>query len=93
MNITKDRDFIPANHVLECVLKSNRLQGRDKTHHKKPLEAEDMSHIDEVLDLSSPYGLQMHVFVDIMMHFGRQGREGSRDFKKDSFGLDWIGFV
>ena len=82
LNIMKDRDFIPANHVLQGVLKTNRLQGRDKTQHKKPLEAEDMSRIDEVLDLSSPTGLQMRVFVDIMMHFGRRGREGLRDLKK-----------
>ena len=87
MNIMKDRDFIPANHVLQGVLKTNRLQGRDKTQHKKPLEAEDMSRIDEVLDLSSPTWLQMRVFVDIMMHFGRLGREGLRDLKKDSFSV------
>ena len=29
-----------------------------------------MSRIDAVLDLSSPTGLQMRVFVDVMMHFG-----------------------
>ena len=27
VNIMKDRDFIPANHVLQGVLKTNRLQG------------------------------------------------------------------
>ena len=37
-----------------------------------------------VLSEDNPKSLQRKVFVELMLHFGRLGREGLRDMRKDS---------
>ena len=49
--------------MLQVELETKGLYGREKSQHKKLLEAEDMNHIDEAPALSNPVGLQVHTTV------------------------------
>ena len=85
IDIAKDREFTLANNLLKAQIKVIRLEGRDRTTHKKAIGTGDMDRIFSRLAVSNPSGLQMRVFMDIMIHFGCRGREGLRELRRDSF--------
>ena len=85
IDLSKDREFTPANNMLKAQLKVNRTEGRDESVHKKAIPDCDMDHIFNRLTLSNPIDLEMRIFIDIMLHFGRRGREGLRELRRDSF--------
>ena len=85
IDIANDREFTLANNLLKAQIKVIRLEGRDRTTHKKAIGTGDMDRIFSRLTVSNPSDLQMHVFMDIMIHFGRRGREGLRELRRDSF--------
>ena len=63
-----------------------RRSGRDTTKSKSAICSEDFPKIYEVFS-DTPQGLQYRVFFEVGIHFGRRGREGLRELKKDSFVL------
>ena len=85
IDIAKDREFTLANNLLKAQIKVIRLEGRDRTTQKKAIGTGDMDHIFLHLTFSNPSDLQMRVFMDIMIHFGRRGREGLWELRRDSF--------
>ena len=85
IDLSKDREFTTANNMLKAQLKVNRVEGRDESVHKKAIPEGDMDHIFNRMTLSNPSDLQMRIFMDIMVHFGRRGREGLRELRRDSF--------
>ena len=85
IDLSKDREFTTANNMLKAQSKENRSEGRDESVHKKAIPECDMDHIFNRLTLSNPIDLQMRIFIDIMVHFGRRGREGLRELRRDSF--------
>ena len=84
-DLSKDREFTTANNMLKAQSKVNRMEGRDESVHKKAIPEGDMDRIFNRLTLSNPNDLQMRIFMDIMVHFGRRGREGLRELRRDSF--------
>ena len=86
-DITKDRDYMKSNQVFNGMLRKIKLNGKDITTHKAAISDEDWQKLSEsdVLTTSTPQGLQKKVFMDIMLHFGRRGREGLCELRKDSF--------
>jgi len=89
INIMHDRDFMSANHVFAGVLREFKLEGKDQTEHKSSILPGDMQkmYATQVLGSSTPLALQRKVFVELMLHFGRRGREGLRDLTKTSFNI------
>ena len=78
-----------SGHLFNTIFKSQvrtlRVEGKDITKHKPVIEKEDMTKITSNLKTDSPVGLQQRVFIDLMLHFGRRGREGLRELKRESF--------
>lgn len=86
-NILRDVQFQSANQVFMGVLRKMRVEGKDVTKHKEAITEGDMKKLYEsgVLNTDTPMGLLRKVYVEISLQFGRRGREGLRDFTKESF--------
>ena len=87
VDISRDKEFRAANDVLVGSLKDLKRQGQDVTKHKQAISDADMSKLYDsgVLSDENPVALQRKVFVELMLQFGRRGREGLRSMRKDSF--------
>lgn len=62
--------------------------GKGMVEHKNPLNATDFAKLKTYCDQQaniSPKGLQRKVFVDVMLHFCRRGRENLREIGKSWF--------
>jgi hypothetical protein len=69
------------------MLSKLKRDGLDITQHKPAISASDMNllYTSGTLSNTNPESLQNKVFVELALHFGRRGREGWRDLKKESF--------
>ena len=87
LDLSKGKDFLVSNQVFTGMLKKLKQEGHDTTTHKEAISKEDWEKIwsSGVLDDNNPTGLQRRVFMEIMIHFGRRGREGLCQLKKSSF--------
>lgn len=87
IDLTKDEEFLHANHVFDGYLKDNKSSGNDTTKHKSAITDGDWHKLQNSTFLSpdAPSTLQNKVLIDIITHFGRRGREGLRDMKKSTF--------
>ena len=85
INIVTDWNFQVSNTIFKAQLRSLWVEGNDITKHKPVIEKEDMTKITSNLKTDNPVGLQQRVFIDLMLHFGRRGREGLRELKRESF--------
>ena len=84
INIIKGQEFISANQVIQGTIRLMKEQGLDTTKHKEAINPTDMKKMKESLNSSTPQGLQDKVFLDIVLHFARRGREGLRELKRGS---------
>ena len=82
-NIAHDRQFNEANQVYLGYLARLKKTGLDRTTHKKIIHQADVKKLYEHVFTNTPQGLSYRVFYEIMLHFGRRGREGLRDLSKD----------
>ena len=89
VDILKGKEFEQANMVFEGYLKRNKAEGLDKTKHHETLSNADWAKLHDSIHLSTetPATLQNKVFVNIVTHFGRRGREGLTKLRKDTFTL------
>ena len=85
INIITDRNFQVSNTIFKAQVWTLRVEGKDITKHKPVIEKEDMTKITSNLKTDNPVGLQQRVFIDLMLHFGRKGREGLMELKRESF--------
>ena len=53
--------------------------------HHPPIEADDLKKIYSTLKTTDPTSIQQKVFIDLMLYFGRRGRENLRNLKVDDF--------
>ena len=86
INIMQDREFQVANHVYKGIIKTMKREGKDQTIHKQPISTGDLRKLNTspVFATTNPVSLQRKVWFDIMLHFGRRGREGLRSLTKSS---------
>jgi hypothetical protein len=86
-DIINDLAFKYANKTFAAVLVNLKREGKGKVIHKEPITKEDFTRLysSEVLNLSTPEGLQNKIFVDLMMHLCNRGRENLRDMKCSDF--------
>ncbi|XP_070546513.1 uncharacterized protein [Ptychodera flava] len=90
INIMHDREFQVANYVFRGVVKTMKKDGKDTTTHKAPISCGDLKTLSmsPVLSIAHNVGLQRKVWFDLMLHFGRRGREGLRSLTKSSFAIE-----
>ncbi|XP_078000697.1 uncharacterized protein LOC144453313 isoform X2 [Glandiceps talaboti] len=91
INIMQDREFQVANYVIRGVVKKMKKDGKDTTTHKVPISPSDLKKLSmsPVLSIAHNVGLQRKVWFDLMLHFGRRGREGIRSLTKSSFTVEY----
>ena len=77
-SLSKDNVFKEANHVYDGYLAKLKKDGLDKTAHKKTILPGDVARLYKYVFTDSPQGLLYRVFFEIILHFGRRGRENLR---------------
>ncbi|XP_060580809.1 uncharacterized protein LOC132737528, partial [Ruditapes philippinarum] len=80
-------EFKKSQQVFQAMVAELKRQGAGGIDHYPPLERQDLLKLYGYFDVSDPENLQEKVFVDIMLHFGRRGRENLRDLCVSDFGM------
>ena len=86
-NIIKDDTFKSCNRLFLAAAKDLKRNGKGAIDHHPPVETEDMRKIySSFLDnLNYNNKLQEKVLFDIMLYFGRRGRENFTKLKISDF--------
>jgi hypothetical protein len=77
--------FREANDTFLAVVKELKRQGLGSIDHYPPMDREDLVKMYAYFDINDNVKLQEKVFVDIMLYFGRRGREDIHDLKVNHF--------
>lgn len=91
IDIIKDPEFMRSNMNFAAMLVELKRQGKANVKHWPPIPANELkkAYIYLVgLMEKSARGLQQKVFIDVMLHFGRRGRENLHELLIDSFVLE-----
>lgn len=77
--------FIPANAVIQGMIKIMRKEGLDKATRHQPIPIEDIRRIyaSGAFDINTPSTLQLKTYFEVSLHFGRRGKEGLRELRSD----------
>ena len=79
VNIVHDAEFNISNSAFQASIKELKRQGKGGTKHFPPLEENDLSKLyTNYWDNNSAVKLQQKVFMELMLYFGRRGRENLR---------------
>lgn len=102
-SIINDREFNPANKALNAHLVELARQGKiSSTKHKEAMVPKDVEILydKKQLGLETPESLLQTAWFNIMLHFGKRGRENQREMTADdiqihksSCGLEYITLV
>ena len=68
----------------ECP-KNVRSSAKGQVEHHPEIEPEDMLKLYSSIDINTPTGLQEKVWLDVMLHFIRRGRENQRSMTVQTF--------
>ena len=85
IDIINGVDFKKSKQMFSAVTKDLKRDGKGGITHYPPIEPEDLQKMYEYFDLEDNIKLQQKVFVDIMMYFGRRGRENLHQLKISDF--------
>lgn len=95
VNIISGPAFKCANDVLTGKIKKLKKEGLDMSASHPPIKDADIKlmYSSGTLTDDNPTGLQLKVYFEFCLHFGRRGREGLRELQKKpfSFKMDEIG--
>ena len=102
-SIITDREFKPANEALNAHLVELSREGKiSSTKHKTAMIPRDVEilHENKQLGLETPESLLQTAWFNLMLHFGKRGRENMREMTADdiqihnsSSGLEYITLV
>ncbi|XP_072033279.1 uncharacterized protein [Amphiura filiformis] len=84
-DIVMNEDFASSSRVFKSYSATLKQKGKGFVKHKMAIREEDMSIIQDSLDVTDPLGLQNKVFLDFMLYFCNRGRENLREMTRDSF--------
>ncbi|CAG2216012.1 unnamed protein product [Mytilus edulis] len=84
-DIVHDTDFKDSNKVFLATTKDLKRQGKGGINHYPPIELSDLNKLYEYFDVNNNVQLQEKVFVDLMLYFGRRGRENIHELKITDF--------
>lgn len=87
INIINGEAFKPANEVLVGLLRKLKQDGQDKSKSHPAISEFELAKLytSGALSDENPISLQNKVFFEVCLHFGRRGREGLRELKKEHF--------
>ncbi|XP_034041783.1 uncharacterized protein KIAA1958-like [Thalassophryne amazonica] len=87
VDITKPDTFHRSYETYKAMMCKLKQAGKGYIKHRSAITKEDMAKIfaSDVLDISTPMGLQNKVFMDVMIYIANRGRENLRDMKIDDF--------
>ena len=88
IDIINDTFFTESNAVFYNMLSKIKSSGKGLVKHYVEIEPEDLSLLYKSINIHSPSGLLEKVWLDIMFHFIRRGRENLREMDRASFGVD-----
>ena len=77
-DIVNGSDFPKSQKAFQAMSAELKRQGAGGVDHHPPIEQEDLHKVYNYFDVFDPEMLQQKVFFDIMLHFGRRGRENLR---------------
>jgi len=85
-DVVNDRAFRSSGEAFSAVLDEMKRQGRE-VQHKSPVSSDDFRKLygSGLLSTVDPVGLQNKVFVDLMVHLCKRGRDNLRAMKKSDF--------
>lgn len=86
-SILSDKEFHKSNQMFLAMLKKLKREGMDRSKHHSSISEGDLEKLrrSNVLGTDNPKSLQRKVWFDIMLSFGRRGRENMRKFTTKSF--------
>ena len=93
IDIINDDFFQETNSCFHNILKNIRSSTKGQVKHYPEIEPEDLKKLYRSIDTNTPTGLLEKVWVDVMLHFIRRGRENQREMTIDTFemGVDASG--
>lgn len=83
--LTSDPEFKESNKTFSANIKELKRQGQGGVDHYPPIEKEDLVKLYDYFDLDNNIKLQEKVFFDIVLYFGRRGRENIQNLKISDF--------
>lgn len=90
VDLTKDPDFVPANDMLKAMKKVLKKNNKAAIIHYPPVDTADLVLMRQYFLQNyrhSPKALQQQVFVNVMVHFARRGRENLLALKISDFAI------
>ena len=89
VDLTKDLTFKEANTMLSVMKKILKENNKASVDHHEPISTTDLKKLREYFtsNKENPRVLQEQVFVNLMVHFGRRGRENLRSLKISDFAV------
>ena len=95
-SLMADKEFHRSNQMFLGMIQKLKREGLDVTKHHSSISEGDLEKLrsSNVLTTENPKGLLRKVWFDIMLGFGRRGRENQRSFTDKTFAvkLDDRGF-
>ena len=71
--------------MFSAVVVDLKRQGKGGVDHHPPLEKADLEKLYASFNVTEPENLQEKVFIDILLYFGRRGRENIRELRVSDF--------
>jgi len=93
IDIVRETEFKESKKVFLVVCKDLKRQGFGGVEHHPPIDESDLKKMSQMFDLQNPKYLQWRVFFDIMLYFGRRGRENLRTLKITDFNCTNDGYM
>lgn len=87
VDILKDPEFRESNKAFLAVTKQLKRSGKGDVDHYPPIDATDLTKMYQYFDIEDNIMLQEKVFVDIMLYFGRRGRDNLHELKTTDFAV------
>ena len=84
-DIVNGQAFKESKRVFDAVCKDLKREGKGGFEHYPPIDQGDIQKLMEYFDVNDNVKLLEKVFVDLMIYFGRRGRENMRDLKVEDF--------
>ena len=81
VDIMKDTAFQVSQKLFTAVTKDLKREGKGAVTHYPPIEETDLRKMYDYFNVNDNIKLQQKVFVDVMLYFGRRGRENIHDLK------------
>ncbi|XP_033756252.1 uncharacterized protein LOC117338997 [Pecten maximus] len=84
-DIVNGQDFKSSREAFIAMSSELKRQGLGGVDHHPPIEKADLQKLYASFDITDAASLQQKVFVDILLYFGRRGRENARQLKVSDF--------